>query len=55
MPLTVCSPSFLLLDFVCIPMASTGDEWAGDVSIAIFPVKSGVLYRLSYRPMIGAG
>ena len=27
-------------------------EWAGDVSIAIFPVKSGALYHLSYRPSI---
>ncbi len=25
-------------------------RWAGDVSVAIFPVKNGMLYRLSYRP-----
>ncbi len=25
-------------------------EWAGEVSIPIFHVKSGELYRLSYRP-----
>ncbi len=30
-------------------------EWAGEVSIPIYPGKNGALFRLSYRPAASVG